>query len=318
MKVLFSSTSGYGHVIPMLQLARAFREAGHDVLWATAAQALPLVTAAGIEAVPVGAHGADEAALRGAVLARARGAAGCRACGIRVPSHVRRGADPADDRGPARHRPATGAPTCSSTSTRSWRRPSSAPSCGVPSVTHSFGTAVPVAILDDTRRAAGPLWREHGLEVPPYAGCFRAGYLDICPPSVQTMPVDHIPGVQPLRPVSEAAPTAPGARGRRSSTSPWAPSSNRPELLREVVAGVAALPVEVLVAVGPRVEPASLGEQPTHVQVEQWVDQAEVLGRCSAVVSHGGSGTFLGALARGRAPALPAAGGRPVPQRRGR
>ena len=35
------------------------------------------------------------------------------------------------------------------------------------------------------------------------------------------------------------------------------------------------------------------------MQVEQWVDQAAVLGRCSAVVSHGGSGTFLGALARG-------------------
>ena len=33
--------------------------------------------------------------------------------------------------------------------------------------------------------------------------------------------------------------------------------------------------------------------------MESWVDQAEVLGRCSAVVSHGGSGTFLGALARG-------------------
>ena len=52
-------------------------------------------------------------------------------------------------------------------------------------------------------------------------------------------------------------------------------------------------------AVGPQVEPASLGEQPAHVQVEPWVDQAEVLDRCTAVVSHAGSGTFLGALARG-------------------
>ena len=75
---------------------------------------------------------------------------------------------------------------------------------------------------------------------------------------------------------------------------------NRPELLREVVAGVAALPVRVLVAVGPRIEPAVAGcSSPAHVQVEAWVDQAEVLGRCTAVVSHGGSGTFLGALARG-------------------
>ena len=63
-QVLFSSTSGHGHVIPMLPLARAFREAGHDVLWATAAQATSLVTAAGIEAVASGASGAEEAALR--------------------------------------------------------------------------------------------------------------------------------------------------------------------------------------------------------------------------------------------------------------
>ena len=35
------------------------------------------------------------------------------------------------------------------------------------------------------------------------------------------------------------------------------------------------------------------------MQVEQWVDQDAVLARCTAVVSHGGSGTFLGALAHG-------------------
>ena len=73
----------------------------------------------------------------------------------------------------------------------------------------------------------------------------------------------------------------------------------RPDLLRDVVAGVAALPVRVLVALGPQTDPALLGEQPAHVQVESWVDQTEVLGRSTAVVSHGGSGTFLGALARG-------------------
>ena len=74
---------------------------------------------------------------------------------------------------------------------------------------------------------------------------------------------------------------------------------SEPGLLREVVAGVASLPVQVLVAVGPRIETASLGGQPAHVRVEAWVDQAEVVSRSSAVVSHGGSGTFLGTLAQG-------------------
>jgi MGT family glycosyltransferase len=165
-------------------------------------------------------------------------------------------------------------------------------------VTHSFGTAVPAPFLDDTAARLAPLWREHGLDVPQYAGCFRAGYLDICPPSVQTTSVDHIPSVQALRPVSVEPPVAP-APGEVLVYVTLGTVQNRPELLREVVEGVATLPVQVLVAVGPRVEPASLGAQPDHVQVQSWVDQAEVLGRCSVVVSHGGSGTFLGALARG-------------------
>ena len=93
--------------------------------------------------------------------------------------------------------------------------------CSIPSVTHSFGTAVPKDILDDTRQRLAGLWREHGLDVPPYAGCFRAGYLDICPPSVQTTPVDHIGVVQPLRPVTVSASSAEDRRNP-SSTSRWA------------------------------------------------------------------------------------------------
>jgi MGT family glycosyltransferase len=73
----------------------------------------------------------------------------------------------------------------------------------------------------------------------------------------------------------------------------------RPELLRDVVAAVAPLGVDVLVALGPLMDPAALGDQPDHVTVELWVDQPEVLRRATVVVSHGGSGTFLGALARG-------------------
>jgi UDP:flavonoid glycosyltransferase YjiC (YdhE family) len=58
--------------------------------------------------------------------------------------------------------------------------------------------------------------------------------------------------------------------------------------------------VRILVAVGHDGDPESLGPQPAHVRVERWVDQPQVLRQCSVVVSHGGSGTFLGALAEGR------------------
>jgi hypothetical protein len=167
----------------------------------------------------------------------------------------------------------------------------------VPSVTHSFGTAVPVSILDDTRHRLAGLWGGHGLEVPPYAGSFRSGYVDICPPSVQTTSVEHSGAVHPLRPV-----TAPGPRSTAGDPLVYVTLGtvhNRLDLLREVVAAVAGLAVPVLVAVGPRVDPASMGAQADHVRIEPWVDQLDVLGRCAVVVSHGGSGTFLGALAHG-------------------
>jgi hypothetical protein len=166
----------------------------------------------------------------------------------------------------------------------------------VPSVTHSFGTAVPVGALDAPANLLAGAWPAPRLDVAQYAGCYRAGYLDICPPSVQTMPVDHIRNVQPLRPVDAGpvpAPAEPLVYVTLGTVHQGA------DLLREVVAGIAGLGVPVLVAVGPRMSPDALGEQPAHVQVESWVDQPAVLGRCSAVVSHAGSGTFLGALARG-------------------
>ena len=294
MRVLFSSTSGHGHVIPMLQLARAFGAAGHDVLWAVAAQATPLVTAAGIEAVAAGAHGAEEAALRGAVRTAAEQLPGDARAPFVFPRMFGEALTPPMARdlvAVARH----------------WRpdllvhehAELAAPLVGalldVPSVTHSFGTAVPVRILDDTRERLAGLWRSYDLEVPPYAGCFRAGYLDICPPSVQTTLVDHVPQVQPLRPVEADVVTEPEPLVYVTLGT----VQNNPDLLREVVAGVAGLPVQVLVAVGPLADPGALGDQPAHVQVEAWVDQTAVLARCAAVVSHGGSGTFLGALAHG-------------------
>ena len=60
---------------------------------------------------------------------------------------------------------------------------------------------MPAAILADAEQHVAPLWAEHGRRMPPYAGCFEHLYLDICPPSLQTVPTDHIADRQPLRPV---------------------------------------------------------------------------------------------------------------------
>jgi UDP:flavonoid glycosyltransferase YjiC (YdhE family) len=71
------------------------------------------------------------------------------------------------------------------------------------------------------------------------------------------------------------------------------------DLFARVLAGLAELPVEVVATTGPELDPAELGPQPPNVRLERHLPHADVLPRCSAVVTHGGSGTVLGALAHG-------------------
>ncbi|WP_420452191.1 glycosyltransferase [Ilumatobacter sp.] len=62
---------------------------------------------------------------------------------------------------------------------------------------------------------------------------------------------------------------------------------------------VAGLEARVLMTVGHRFDPDRLGPVASHVHVERWVDQTDVLAEADLVVCHGGSGTTFGALAAG-------------------
>ncbi|PRY34797.1 glycosyltransferase [Umezawaea tangerina] len=71
------------------------------------------------------------------------------------------------------------------------------------------------------------------------------------------------------------------------------------DLFGRVLAGLRELPVNLVVTVGRRVDPAELGPQPSHVRIERYLPQDTVLPRASVVVSHGGSGTVMGSLVHG-------------------
>ena len=71
------------------------------------------------------------------------------------------------------------------------------------------------------------------------------------------------------------------------------------DLFMRVLAGLRELDVDVVATVGRQIDPDELGPQPARIRVERYLPHSDVLPRCAAVVSHGGSGTVLGALAHG-------------------
>jgi UDP:flavonoid glycosyltransferase YjiC (YdhE family) len=292
-------------VLPMLTLAGALQRRGHAVLWATGADACRTVRAAGIEAVEAGLADTEVAPMRAA----ARGAA----AGV-PPQDIPTVVFPLLF-GAARAAPMLAAllPVA-----REWRpdllvhehgelaAPLVASVLGLPHVVHAFGGGIPPAILTDGSRSVADLWSQHGLPVPPYAGCFEHLYLDICPASMQTVPLGHIPAVQAARPVSHGGEELrdldallPEDDGRPLVYVTLGTVNNQVELLHAVAEAVWSLDVRLLVTVGHGLDPAALGDLPPGVRVQTWVPQAAVLPLCSAVVSHGGSGTMLATAAHG-------------------
>jgi UDP:flavonoid glycosyltransferase YjiC (YdhE family) len=54
MRVLFTSSPGWGHIHPMVGLARAFLDRGDSVLWITGADACARLEREGFDASPAG------------------------------------------------------------------------------------------------------------------------------------------------------------------------------------------------------------------------------------------------------------------------
>ncbi len=72
-----------------------------------------------------------------------------------------------------------------------------------------------------------------------------------------------------------------------------------PALYRAAIEELAAVDARVLLTVGEDRDLGELGPLPGNVRVERWVAQEAVAAHASAMVSHGGHGTTLGALAHG-------------------
>ncbi|HTJ73968.1 MAG TPA: glycosyltransferase [Acidimicrobiales bacterium] len=305
-RVLFTAAPGIGHVHPMIPLALALVDAGHEVRWAVAPEACDRVRAAGFQADPAGIdQGPRLAEFRRRYPDAESTLAPTQLPDVMFPAFFGEICPPpmladllpiVEDWEPDLYVHDAG----------ELAAPIAAALTGAPHVTHGFGALLPERRVAAGGEAVAGLWKAYGMEVPPYGGSYDYLYLDIYPPSMRPGPAPHVRRALDLRPVPfDAVPTD----GDPALPAP----SDRPLVyltfgtvfnatggpFANALAALAALDVDVIVTVGPRGDPGAVGPQPSNVRVERYLPQTALLPRCAAVVSHAGSGTVLACLGLG-------------------
>lgn len=291
MRILFAFTGGRGHVEPLVPIAEAARAAGHSVAFAGRRTSVPVVEQRGFE-----------------VFADDRPRKPPQRLPLQPLDPEREARDFCERfAGPFAHeRAASVRGACDE-----WRPD--------------------IIVIDETD--FGAMIAAEQLELP-YASVLVLAAGPVATPERVAAALDRIRGKQGLPPDPQLAmPSrhlvlAPLPPSYRNPTFPLPPTAQcfRPfngvpsrhsgpptvyftlgtvfnlesgDLFARALAGLGQLSVDVIATVGLAIDPDELGPQPPHVRVERFIPQAEVLSRSSAVVSHGGSGSVLGALAHG-------------------
>lgn len=301
MRVLFTCRPGDGHYYPMRPVLDALVAAGDEVAVATGEPLARDVEAEGITVFRVGLDGGDP------ILDHHRQiAAGLPAFDIRRYAFAEWfvGAELPPRLHDLDAVLTSFEPDLVVHETAEFAGPLIAASRHIPYATHGFGPLLQPDVALAAGAAAAPMWRKLGLEPHPRAGLYEHLYLDICPPSMQIPAIKDLSVVQPIG--RAAQPSA-------AHLSWIGELTNRPivyvtfgtvynrdaSVFRTVLEGLSDENVNVVVTVGRNNDPSMLGAQPQNVLVHRFVPQALLLPHCSAVVTHGGAGSMLGALSCG-------------------
>jgi len=279
---MFAALAAHGHTYPLVPLAIAAAQAGHEVVFAGGEALLPSLRAAGLTARPAGLS--VQEAFAGIAPGPADERVG-RVIGDVMPRRMIADLTPLL----AEFRPDAVVYEIATLGASL-----AAQAHGVPAVGHTFGRMFVNDMSTAMVEAYTALATSLGLE-PDSAGLV----LDICPPSIQFKDFLERANRLPLRPVpwSECGELVERTSGRPLVYLTLGTAFPTAQVLRTAIDGLAKLPVDVLVSTGKQVD---IGEVPEQVRVRRWVSQAGVLPHVDLVVHHGGSGTMLGTFAAGK------------------
>ncbi|MEY2524183.1 MAG: hypothetical protein QOJ66_2748 [Ilumatobacteraceae bacterium] len=304
MRILVTSTPGMGHLNALLPLMFALQDAGHDLLVVTAAESCERVAGYGFNVRAGGLAGNA----RRATLAHRMPEI------LALPPRRRRGhyfaGFFAEGAAPVMHlalQPVFSDfhPDIVIHETGELASAPMAVARGIPHLTVAFSGALAEWAHEMTLTAIAPVWLAEGLPPPTMVDVRGDVYLHPFPPSFGQAPSSGV--VQPMRVESvdrdtgSPPPWLDNLGIRRplvyvtsgteplAGTAPWG----------AIVAALGRMDVDAVATIGSHMDPSILGEVPRNVRVERFVPQRFVLERATAVLSHAGAGSVLGAARRG-------------------
>lgn len=319
-RYLFSSTGGFGHVHPLMPLARALKGAGHRIAFVSRASHAPMMEADGYDYFPVGGDIAGDPEFQ---QVKAEVEAMPTTFETEMLNYTRLFCGVG---------PRLRTPDLIEIAER-WQADMvireaadygsliAAEKSGLPHATVAFSSALQCMSIFE-RDAASQLDRTRvkwGLPPDPdLKALYRYLHLSFAPPSFGTHAVGEFDGFGTnalIPPTTHFIRTALFDNAANESLPAWIDQlpdqptvyatlgteiSKEPEFwpstMQTIIEGLRDAPINLIVTIGRGQDPALFGPQPANVHIEQYIPQSLLLPHCDLMVMHGGSNSLLAAL----------------------
>ncbi len=318
-RFLFTTSPFYGHLHPLVPLARALVEAGHEVAFAATPSFAPTIRAAGFEFLPAGLDEQNDPEfhrLMAQLATMPPGPESERAIIGQVFLDLgprRLAADLVPLAG--RWRPDMLIRESASVGTVIAAEHLGLPHANVSPGMWEKGESV---WMEGASKYLDPIRQSWGLAPDPTLESLYP-YLSICysPPSLASIDLDKPRSLPPnthfirrqfydqadgagLPEWVRAMPDQPVVYVTLGTMVNNMPGGNYyPAVFQAIIAGLRDEPVNLIVTLGREKDPADFGPQPPNVHIERYIPQSLMFPYCDLVISHGGSNTVLQTLDAG-------------------